>query len=62
MEERAVGPGGYPKEYVDPLELAKPEEIAAAILFLASNESSFITGAVRDIDGGRLAHLGGHSA
>lgn len=32
--------------------LGKPEEVAAAALFLASNESSFITGAALDIDGG----------
>ena len=35
--------------------LATPEEIADAILFMASPESSYITGAVLPVDGGYTA-------
>jgi len=35
---------------------ARPEEIAAAVLFLASEEASFITGTALVIDGGLTAH------
>lgn len=36
---------------------AEPGEIAAAIVYLAGDESSFITGAVVPVDGGRTATL-----
>lgn len=33
--------------------MAKPEEVAAVAIFLASEEASFVTGAVYDVTGGR---------
>ena len=35
--------------------LGKPDEIASAILYLASDESGYATGAVLSIDGGYTA-------
>jgi len=35
--------------------LGKAEEVAAAVAFLASDEASFITGAILPVDGGSLA-------
>jgi NAD(P)-dependent dehydrogenase (short-subunit alcohol dehydrogenase family) len=35
--------------------LGKPEEVAAAAVFLASDESSFITGIDLPVDGGTVA-------
>lgn len=36
--------------------MAQPSEIAAAVLFLTSSESSFVTGAALAVDGGRTFH------
>lgn len=44
-------------ETIDASDVGKPEELAAAIRFLASPEASFITGASLAVDGGRLAQL-----
>lgn len=53
-------PGGL--EYVAGMEkshpigrLGEPREVAQAILFLASDDASFITGAILPVDGGYLA-------
>ena len=51
-----------PEEYVAPMReahpvgrLGEPSEVASAILFLASDEASFVTGAILPVDGGYLA-------
>jgi 3-oxoacyl-[acyl-carrier protein] reductase len=37
--------------------IGHPEDIASSILFLASDESSFVTGQTIVVDGGRLDYL-----
>jgi NAD(P)-dependent dehydrogenase (short-subunit alcohol dehydrogenase family) len=51
-----------PEQYVAPMReahpvgrLGEPAEVANAILFLASDEASFVTGAILSVDGGYLA-------
>ena len=45
------------KEKIDRASIGTPLQVAQAILFLASSESSFTTGAILNVDGGRLADL-----
>ena len=44
-------------EQLDPNYVGTPRDIANAVLFLASDEARFITGASLVVDGGRLVHL-----
>jgi meso-butanediol dehydrogenase/(S,S)-butanediol dehydrogenase/diacetyl reductase len=44
-------------EHIDALEVGKPQDVAAAIAFLASGEAAFIQGASLLVDGGRLCQL-----
>ena len=44
-------------ETINPEDVGKPEQIAAAVAFLASPDAGFVTGAALNVDGGRLARL-----
>jgi NAD(P)-dependent dehydrogenase (short-subunit alcohol dehydrogenase family) len=44
-------------EVLSPEDVGKPEDIAAAVAFLAADEAAFVTGAALAVDGGRLAKL-----
>ena len=45
-------------QFVEGSSLAKPEEAAEVIAFLASSKASFVTGGEYKVDGGMLAALG----
>ena len=44
-------------EKLDPKDVGRPEHIAGATAFLASDDAAFVTGASLAVDGGRLAQL-----
>ncbi|RYG21047.1 SDR family oxidoreductase [bacterium] len=44
-------------ETIDMTDVGKPEEVAAAIAYLASDEASFVYGTAMRVDGGRLDRL-----
>ena len=44
-------------EKLDPKDVGRPEHIAGAVAFLASDDAAFVTGASLAVDGGRLAQL-----
>jgi len=44
-------------ERIDPKEVGKPEHVAAAIAFLASEDAAFVQGTTLVVDGGRMARL-----
>ncbi|MDB5689295.1 MAG: hypothetical protein JWL91_1171 [Sphingomonas bacterium] len=44
-------------ETIDKRDVGQPEDIAAAVAFLASDDAKFITGTTLAVDGGRLAKL-----
>lgn len=49
------------REKIHPLEVGGADEIADAVLFLASERASFVSGAVLTADGGRLPLLASHA-
>ena len=44
-------------EVINKTDVGRPEDVAAAIAYLASDDAQFVTGVALDVDGGRLTHL-----
>jgi NAD(P)-dependent dehydrogenase (short-subunit alcohol dehydrogenase family) len=44
-------------EKIDPADVGRPEDIAATIAYLASDDAKFVQGAALRVDGGRLSRL-----
>ena len=44
-------------EVIDKADVGKPEDVAAAIVFLASDDAAFVQGDALRVDGGRLSRL-----
>ena len=44
-------------EKLDPKDVGRPQDVAAAVAFLASDDAAFITGTALRVDGGRLDRL-----
>lgn len=45
------------EERLDPADVGQPDDVAEAVLWLASDAARFVTGAALAVDGGRLARL-----